>query len=121
MFKYNEKDLYDRCGAIDVSYNPDHKSTFDGEFAEVGGTKIPIMNFHFQPDSKFTRGICLRTMFGYIPIENITQFRDIFDRSKYCQDETEWSFLYDEERASEKSKEQVKKLSLTFGKHWNGK
>ena len=40
MFKYNEKDLYDRCGAIDVPYNPDHKSTFDGEFAEVVGLKF---------------------------------------------------------------------------------
>ena len=60
-------------------------------------------------------------MFGYIPIEDITQFKDIFNRSKYCQDEAEWSFLYNEEIASEKSKEQVKKLSLTLGKHWNGK
>jgi hypothetical protein len=60
----------------------------------------------------------LKTKFGYIPIDNITSYKDLFDLSKYCQDETEWCFLYDEERTSEKSKEQVKKLSLTLGKHW---
>lgn len=121
MLKFSKKNLYDRCGAIDVEIDINRKPTFNGKFGEVDKTKIPIINFSFQSGVKFTRAICLRTMFGYIPIENITRFKDIFNHSKYCQDETEWSFLYEEENASEKSKEQVKKLSLILGKHWNEK
>lgn len=121
MFKYNEKYLFDRCGAIDVPIETDKEPTFNGQFAEVAGEKIPIIDFHFQQGVKFTRGICLKTMLGYIPIKNITKFRDIFNISKYCQDETEWSLLYNEEHASEKSKQQVKQLSLKLGRHWNGK
>lgn len=121
MFKYNEKCLYDRCGAIDVPIDINKKSTFKGKFVEVGGEKIPVIDFHFQSGVRFTRAICLKTMLGYIPIENINQFKDIFNFSKYCKDETEWCFRYEEKSASLEDKEKVKKLSLTLGKHWNGK
>lgn len=121
MFKYNEKDLYDRCGAIDVPYDHNKKPTFEDKFVEVGGEKIPVINFHFQSGVIFTRTICLKTMFGYIPIENINEFKDIFNTSKYCKDDIEWCFGYEEKNASLEDKEKVKKLALTLGKHWNGK
>ena len=57
MFKYNENNLYERCYAIDVLIDPDKKYTFNGEFAEVSGKEIPIIDFNFQPGVKFTRGM----------------------------------------------------------------
>jgi len=116
MFKYSERNLYDRCGAIDVPIDHSKKPFLKGKFIEVAGEKIPVVCF--QPGVKFTRSICLKTMFGYIPIDNITQFEDIFKLSKYCKDEIEWCFKYEEKMASELDKEKVKKLSLTLGKHW---
>ena len=121
MFDYNENNIYDRCGAIDVPYNPNLKPESTGKFVIVCGEKIPIINYHFQPGAKFSRHLCLQTFLGYIPIESIETIRDIFDRSKYLQDETEWIHPYKEEYASELEKAEVRKLSLSLGKHWKGK
>ena len=121
MLKFSEKNLYNRCGVIDVPMDNNKKTVFNGKFQNICGTKLPIINFNFQSGVKFKRSICLRTMFGYIPIENINEFKDIFNISKYCKDETEWSILYDDKTASPHEKEQVKKLSLTLGKHWKYK
>lgn len=121
MFEhYNEKNLYDRCGAIDVPIDFKRKIKYHG-FTEIGGEKIPIISGMFQSGVKFTRAICLKTKFGYIPIDNITSYKDLLDLSKYCQDETEWIFQYDEKQVSQKDKENVKKLALTLGKHWKTK
>ena len=118
MFNYTEDNLYDRCGAIDSHYDSDIHPESTGKFVEVGGEKIPLINFNFRSGSKFTRCICLKTFLGYIPIENITCFKDIFDKHKYLHDETEWVFPYDKNSTSEKNKNDVKKLSLVLGKHW---
>lgn len=121
MFEYyNEKNLYDRCGAIDVPIDFNYEVKFLG-FTEIDGEKIPVMSSMFQSGVKFTRAICLKTKYGYIPINNVNSYKDLFDLSKYCQDETEWSFQYDEKQASQEDKENVKKLSLTLGKHWKTK
>lgn len=121
MFDYNENNVYDRCGAIDVPHYPNLNPEFTGKFATVCDEKIPIINYHFQSGVKFSRYLCLQTFLGFIPIERIETIRDIFVRSKYLQDDTEWIFPYKEKYANELEKAEVRKLSLSLGKHWKGK
>ena len=117
MFSYNVDDLYDRCGVSKVQTDI-KKPTFNGNYTEIDGETLPIINYNFQSDSIFSRNVCLKTFLGYIPIQNIDSFKDIFNRHKYCKDETEWSLPYQEEIATKEDKEQVKRLSKTLGNHW---
>ena len=116
--KYNETDIVDRCGSKDVPINPNLKPEFTGKFVEVGGDLIPIINYHMQTGVEFTRCLCLQTHLGYIPIKNIKSKKDLYDKSKYLNDDTEWTKPYDEEFAYETDKEEVKRLSLVLGKRW---
>lgn len=122
MFRFSEKNIYDRCGATPVPYDENRKSEFTGRFVEVGGEKIPIINYYFWPENEFSRCLCLQTFLGYIPLRNIKRYRDIFDPSKYIKDELEWAKQYLPDVANDQEKEEVASLSLALGKGWkNGK
>ncbi len=118
MFDYSENNLFDRCGAIDVPYDPNKKPEFTGKYVVIDGQEIPIINFKFQSGVRFTRYICLRTFLGYIPINRVNKFKDIFDKTKYLTDETEWLVRYSSKNATNEEKNQVKQLSLSLGRHW---
>lgn len=117
MFRYTERDLFDRCGAMEVSYNG-KPAEFTGEFIEVGGEQIPLMNFHSPSEAKFTRYLCLRTFQGYIPVERIGCFKDIFNKDNYLHDDTEWIIPYQAQSAGEQDRAKVKQLSIALGRHW---
>ncbi len=118
FIKYDETDIVERCGSRDVPIDHSIKPEFTGKFVEVGGEQIPIINYNFQSGVKFTRCLCLLTHLGYIPIKNIKSQKDLYDKSKYLKDDTEWTKPYDEDFAHEKDKEDVKRLSLVLGKRW---
>lgn len=118
MFDYNENNLYDRCGAINVPHNPNIKPESTGKCATVAGEEIPIIDFGFQSGVRFTRCICLKTFLGYIPIDNINSIKDIFKKNNYLTDETEWIFNYCDSKPNQEDKEKVKRLSFALGKHW---
>ena len=114
MFNYDETDLFHRCG-----YNKNVKDTnyFTGKYYTFcDGTTIPVTHNPIVI-SGLSNHIVLRTHLGYIPIENITKFSDIFDKNKYLNDDTEWILPYLLEQKEIYDKE-VDKLSLTLGKHW---
>ena len=118
MFKYSEKDLYDRCGydAQKFSYGTEE---FSGEFYTMSdGTKIPIMYKSWANDG-LSRHLVLKTFKGYICVDKITKFSDIFDDSKYLKDETEWIFPYLSEKPSFYD-DSVARLANVLGKHWKG-
>lgn len=117
MFRYTERDLFDRCGAREVSYNG-KPAEFTGKLIEVSGEQIPLMNFHSSSEAKFTRYLCLRTFQGYIPVERIGCFKDIFNKDNYLLDDTEWIIPYDRECASGYDRAKVKQLSIALGRHW---
>lgn len=117
MFCYTNQDLFDRCGAIDVFYN-EKEVEFSGEFIEVGNKKIPLKKIHTHWESKFTRCLCLKTWLGYIPVDKVTCFKDIFNKENYLQDDTEWVIPYHEQSANEQDRAKVKQLSARLGKHW---
>ncbi len=117
MFHYTERDLFDRCGSRIVFYDGKIAES-TGKFIEVGGEKIPLMKLHYSEEAKFTRYLCLKTYRGYIPIERIASFKDIFYKKNYLQDATEWAFPYHEQLANEEDKAKVKQLSLALGRHW---
>ena len=118
MFKYSEKDLYDRCGYDETkfSYGSDE---FTGEFYTMNdGTKIPIMHKTGANDG-LSRHLVLKTFKGYICVDSIASFRDIFDDSKYLKDETEWIFPYLSYKHSFYD-DSVSRLANVLGKHWKG-
>lgn len=118
MFRYTENDLYDRCGAMEVIHDRKKPAEFTGKFVEIGGEKIPVIRHQPYYGVNFTRYLCLRTYLGYIPVESIECFRDIFNRENYLHDELEWIKPYDAKVASDYEKNKVKQLSKALGKHW---
>ena len=117
MFHYTERDLFDRCGVRTVFYDGKIAES-TGKFAYVGGEEIPLIKVHPSEEAKFTRYLCLRTYRGYIPVERIESFKDIFHKRNYLQDATEWILPYHEQFANDDDKAKVKQLSLALGRHW---
>ena len=121
MFDYDKDDLYERCGYKPKPYNPDSKPYPTGTYYEMtDGTKIPIYKYPEDHVRKFEydEQLVLETFKGFIPVKDIETFWDIFDKSKYVSDGTEWIKKYDEENASDEYKIQVKLLARTLKRHW---
>ena len=118
MFKYSEKDLYDRCGYDETKFS--HGSDeFTGEFYTMNdGTKIPIM-YKTGANDGLSRHLVLKTFKGYICVDSIASFIDIFDDSKYLKDETEWIFPYLSYKHSFYD-DSVARLATVLGNHWKG-
>lgn len=118
MFKYSEKDLYDRCGYDNRKFSYS-TGKFIGEFYTMNdGTKIPIMD-ESRINDGLSRHLVLKTFKGYICVDRITKFSDIFDDSKYLKDETEWIFPYLSYKHSFYD-DSVSRLANVLGKHWKG-
>lgn len=84
----------------------------------VQGEEIPMIRYHFYSGANFKGNLCLKPFLGYIPIEKVTCYRDIFCKHKYCKDDLEWIKPYDVENACKEDQENVKKLIHSLGKHW---
>ena len=118
MFKYSEKDLYDRCGYDNRKFSYS-TGKFIGEFYTMNdGTKIPIMD-ESRINDGLSRHLVLKTFKGYICVDRITKFSDIFDDSKYLKDETERIFPYLSYKHSFYN-DSVSRLANVLGKHWKG-
>ena len=117
MFEFDETDLFHRCGYSQERIKNNKKTYFTGRYYTLSdGTTIPIMHYPIITDG-LTKHLVLKTYLGYIPVENITKFSDIFNKYKYLNDETEWimPYLYQEK---ESDKVLVDNLSKVLGKHW---
>ena len=118
MFKYDEKDLYDRCG-YDKNKFSYGTLEFTNKFYKLNELEqIPIMIRNGMDDG-LSRNLVLKTFKGYICVDSINKFSDIFDDSKYLKDETEWivPYLYNKHSYYDKS---VARLAAVLGKHWKG-
>lgn len=118
MFKYSIDNLLERVGYDKNKDTGLGKKEFSGKYYTMSdGTKIPIMTYKVKPNDGLSRHVVLKTFLGYIPIENINSFSDIFF-GKYLDDETEWYKPYNPDYIYEDDKENINKLSLSLGKHW---
>ena len=116
MFEFDETDLFHRCG-YSKDRITDDKTLFTGRYYTLSdGTTIPVMHYPLISGC-LTKHLVLKTQFGFIPIENINKFSDIFNINKYLDDETEWimPYLY---KQTDIYEEKVNKLSKILGKHW---
>lgn len=113
MFNYDETFLFNRCGSKDVSMYPEIKE------------KVNLINsnnkFPINPNRIFSKHIVLKTFLGYIPIESITTFGDIFDKTKYLTDDVEWILPCDFDRLSTNDIQEICRLAEVLGRHWNSK
>lgn len=103
MFDYNEKNLFYRCAydkKLDTSKENSKK-------------EVVTSNFH----DGYTTFLVLETFLGYIKVENIKEFKDIFKPKLYQRDITEWLGAYHKGEDSH-SDAIVKRLSKKLGKHW---
>ena len=113
MFDFDETDLFHRCG-----YNKKTKGNnyiTERFYTFNDGTTIPIM--HSLLVNGLSNHIVLKTPLGFIPIENIKSFLDLFNKEKYLDDDTEWILPYLLEH-KDIYEEEVNKLSSVLGKHW---
>ena len=91
MFKYSEKDLYNRCGYDKNSVGKDFKGDF---YVTPDESKIPTFTYEKLGDSGLSRGLVLKTSKGYIPVDRITKFSDILDAAD--------SFIYFQSKTKQK-------------------
>ena len=115
MFKYSEKDLYNRCGYDKNSVGKDFKGDL---YVKPDESKIPTFTYEKLGDSGLSRGLVLKTSKGYIPVDRITKFSDILDDSLYLKDETLWIIPYLSYPLF--YSESIFKFAVLMGKNWEG-
>ena len=116
MFKYSEEDLYERCG-YDGEYSYNSKK-IPNEFLTMD-YETPISQYIEKTNDGLSRHLVLKTFKGFIKVNDITKFSDIFDDSKYLKDQTNWIIPYSAYKHSD-SDELIYKLAIILGKHWRG-
>ena len=117
MFDFDETDLFHRCGYDKRLINNNEKTYFTGRYYTLNdGTTIPVMHYPIISGC-LTRHLVLKTHLGYIPVEKIKRFSDIFIKSNYLDDDTEWILPYLFQQ-TDKYEELVNNLSKVLGKHW---
>lgn len=117
MFEFDETDLFHRCGYNKKKIKNNEKTHFTGRYYTLSdGTTIPIMHYPVISDC-LVKHLVLKTYLGYIPIENIKKFSDLFNKDKYLDDETEWILPY-LLQPKESYEERINNLSKVLGKHW---
>lgn len=114
MFNFDETDLFHRCGYNKNTKGTDYITSRYYTFSD--GTTIPVMDSRIIA-SGLSNHIVLKTPFGFIPVENIHSFLDLFNKEKYLNDDTEWILPYLLEKKDIYDKD-IDNLSLVLGRHW---
>ena len=94
MFKYSENNIFNRYG--------------------VDRGKIYSATYKLK-----SRNLVLQTEFGFIPLDNISSFIDLFNSNNYLHDKTETLLPYKKNEDEEVDKK-VAKLTIILKKHWVG-
>ena len=118
IFTFSEEDLYDRIGYKEPINKNKVNMTTSSMFTNVDGQKIPTLYYPIDKNG-LRRNLVLKTLFGYIPVDKISSYKDLFIFSNYLNDETEWEIPYED--FNEEKKEKVRKLAIDLGKHWKNK
>ncbi len=117
MFSYNENDIYERSGVSEVPIGKSLKE-IKGTFIDEDGNAKPIIDYLEQSGECISKCLCLKTFRGYIPVDLIDNFWDIFHGENYLHDEMISRTAYKEANVSEGEQEKVKHLSYVMGNHW---
>lgn len=114
---YSEKDVYERCGHTKNNYRT--AMVFKEEFHVMpDGVSIPIIQYPHSWDGLRTK-LVLKTFKGYIPVEDIQSWDDIFNEKHYLKDDTEWIYPYEAGR-NQNYDIQLQRFIKRVGKHWKG-
>lgn len=117
MFDYSENDIYERTGMREIFISDDIKE-LKGTFIGEDGREKPIIEYISQLGICYSKCLCLKTFRGYIPIDLIESFWDVFHGENYLHDEMISRTSYKEANISEGEQAKVKHLGYVMGKHW---
>ncbi len=120
MFDYSENDIYERTGVSEIFIGDDMKD-LNGTFINEDGNERPIIDYLVQSGICYSKCLCLKTFRGYIPIDLIKEFWDIFHGKNYLSDEMISRIGYKEAHVSKGEEEKVKRLGYVMGSHWKKK
>ena len=118
MFKYSENDLYVRCG-YDENFSHNYKKHLTRPLAMNYEALVYDEKYIKRPNDELSKYLVLKTFKGFIKVNDINKFSDIFDGSKYLKDQTNWLIPYSSYKHSN-YEELIIKLVNVLGKHWGG-
>lgn len=106
---YNFKDIYRRVGKSGIV---DNKYKYFKVYPTI------LKNEDNYENIVYGSKICLKSMFGYIPVENIKSYMSLFNPNNYCKDITDMIFSYEDTYKNRDDIANVNKLSKTLGSFW---
>lgn len=106
---YSIKDVYRRSGKRVLV---DNKFTYFKSYPSILKEENTYGNIVYGSN------ICLKSIFGYIPINNIKSYISLFNPNNYCKDVTDMTFNYEETYKNKDDIENIGRLSKTLGRFW---